>query len=242
MELAIVQSKGSPASAAMEVVRFATSAARLRKKPDRTFATTAKVSAMKSSSNMPDTNQDELNIVIPPQSKPSPKPFTSTKQRPKAYTNEHFARAVEKLLPQVIDWLKNSDGDDVEEESARKDLEDAIRHRYYDGGYAIAKYLDNSCSWSPDSELVEILDSASHYASEARYQHVLQWVKENSVSPKHSIGETIMYKNEESIITNIKPESAEYTVYVPSSWPDKKEYYMVHKGGWIVPFEEIDKE
>ncbi len=58
-------------------------------------------------------------------------------------------------LQQVIEWLQETDPV-VDREDVRKDLAYCFE---YDG-YEFCRNLENSRSWFPDAQLVEILDRA----------------------------------------------------------------------------------
>lgn len=90
------------------------------------------------------------------------------KKRPSIRDKEVIKVVASKLLDDVIKWLEQSgettDFENDEEERNRvvEDLVDAIESSINGDGYEIAKQLDHD-GWSPDSDLVEVLDRTSSY-------------------------------------------------------------------------------
>ena len=68
---------------------------------------------------------------------------------------------INKILPDVIAWVGDA-GTDIDR--VKGDLRRAIKYNY--DGYEIACDLDRK-GWSPNAKLVEILDNAFLYRTEA---------------------------------------------------------------------------
>lgn len=96
--------------------------------------------------------------------------------RPTIHDEEIVKKAAEKLANKVSEWLK----DDLTVEEAIEDIYKAIR--FNDDGYAIARNLETQ-GWSPDMELVEILDNASCYILNTLKKAEEIWVKESGLQP-----------------------------------------------------------
>lgn len=155
---------------------------------------------------------------------------TQTPKRPTRRDPAIIEAAAKKLLPEVNEWLKDGN-DEAEDTSTLKDLQGAMR--WDEDGYAIAKHLDQD-GWSPDSRLVEILDSAAHYIIQAQEEACKVWVAENQLEgpavesrvtwdrhPEH--GEGSVVRNDPDGRSAVKFDSdtnASRTYLVP--WEDLK--------------------
>ena len=91
-----------------------------------------------------------------------------------------------KLLPKVMEWLEQS-GDSFDEADIEADLIKVLDSHDLDG-YSLAKELDD---WSPNAELVEVLDDASHLISKAEKNLVRQRLIDENIMPKLAKGQTI---------------------------------------------------
>ena len=106
--------------------------------------------------------------------------------KPTRSTSEVIDRAIKKLLPKLVRWIKaNGEGGDETNEQLQADVKKALRYDH--DGYALARNLD-SAGWSPDAELVEILDDYSSMIHNAVDQCVKEWVEANGIKPKLAIG------------------------------------------------------
>lgn len=76
--------------------------------------------------------------------------------------------------------------DDNEVANCKRQLADAVASE----GYEFARNLERSHDWSPDSELVEILDGYSTHEAEA--ECIQEWIDANGAQPKHAIGTKII--------------------------------------------------
>src|SRR6267154_1557943 len=100
--------------------------------------------------------------------------FTNEYPKRPGYFDEIVTkRAAEFLLPYVVEWLGDEANDRV-----LPNLIEAMR--YCDEGYELAKALEHR-GWSPDSELVEILDNAAHKRYEAHNEVMATWVKSHDL-------------------------------------------------------------
>jgi hypothetical protein len=97
--------------------------------------------------------------------------------RPTRNDPQILAAAAKRLAPKVKQWLGHDDDTPIGDIEA--DLIMALR--YNDDGYEIAKELDGT--YSPDAQLVEILDDASWDRSRALEIACTAWVEENKLQP-----------------------------------------------------------
>jgi len=135
------------------------------------------------------------------------------------------------LFPKVAQWLKSA-GDDVVEEEIIADLEKALKWGDKDG-YELAKDLDGQ-SWTPDSELVNMLDEASGIRYSLHQKACEKWVIENNIQPppfdaKAKCIRHMKVKGATGVITRIYPDgTATFTT------EDRK------SGGYIIPWEDLE--
>lgn len=114
-------------------------------------------------------------------------PPTQTKPtRPKHNDPAIVQAAIEKMKDRVWRWTQQ-DGPDayITEANVLTDLTRACSHR--NDGYDIAHDLD-SRGWSPDAELVDILDNFGMYKSTAFVKAQEEWVKSNGITPPFIAG------------------------------------------------------
>lgn len=148
--------------------------------------------------------------------------------RPDEFHDLVVRRVVEEVLQEVMDWQGSTgefnDDEDAAEE-VRKDLLEAIS--YGDDGYGICRDLDSS-GWSPDSELVDILDNLEWHA--VTRAAVKRWVLDNQVAPRLAVGAPVkVYDHHfegkptssseplrEGEVVRVDLDGGTYTVFVPS--------------------------
>lgn len=133
-------------------------------------------------------------------------------QRPGRSDDAISKRAAELLLPAVQEWLG--------EEADDRTLPELIKAtRIYDEGYEIARALEMR-GYSPDAELVEILDDMSYCRYQAHEEAVKDWVKAHDLSLDLSVGTAVSIvvngKFHTGEIRDRKEATAQYTVMVPA--------------------------
>ena len=169
-------------------------------------------------------------------------------QRPTRNDPSIAAKAAEKLLPKVLEWMREDDGvDDAEIPDIQQQIEQVLRDTSMSGdGYELAKELEDSAFWSPDSRLVEILDHAGSYESEAVDELVAAWLVANQMQPMRCVGEAVQYssgagrpvKTYPGTITSIDSARGYYVVNVPALGHVLE---GVGTHGTYVPWENIDQ-
>ena len=150
--------------------------------------------------------------------------------RPKDSDSDVIAAAVDKLLPEVIEWL----GPKGETKGVREDLLKNIR--YSDDGYDFCKRLESD-HWTCDSGLVEILDNADGYIDGACRAMVAKWIDAYGITPGNALGATVQYNGKSCEITRIYAKEGHYTLFSEADG-------HVRSGngthGWIVDWEVVD--
>jgi hypothetical protein len=141
-------------------------------------------------------------------------------ERPNRYGKEIDRQIVEKILPQVTEWLGESES--KTEDSPQKDMLEMLRLDHAGDGYTLAKWLERNCGWSADSALVEILDDVPHERIKLHTDAVMDWVKANDVKPTLELGTRVTFqlngwKEVQGVIVGLYPETAQYTVAVDGS-------------------------
>jgi hypothetical protein len=179
------------------------------------------------------TNAEPSNRPIPP--------------RPSQNDDYVMERAALLALPEVQEWLKETDAYNAGEDSDTiKELASAFKYEPSGNGYDRAKHLESHKYWSGiDASLVEILDRSWPY--EALQICVADWVRSYNVRPQLEVGAQVTYLDKpysfgagtvrEGEITDINLERATYTVCVPALG-HVKQGSGIH--GNVLPFEVVE--
>ncbi len=139
------------------------------------------------------------------------------KSRPNSRDDEIVAAAVEKILPDVIEWM-GEDWCEDQREQIIDDLKDSCERE--DDGYQIARALERK-HWTCDSRLVEILDDFTIRAADARDKALREWVADSGIRPKLATGLSVTMRLlgkgiVTGVIIGIQTERGEYYVTVES--------------------------
>lgn len=110
------------------------------------------------------------------------------KPRPTRHHKQVQKLAAERLLPNVLRWLRSACEQDITDKSKADVLRDLIEN-FDDEGYRFAHNLDRA-GWSPDADLVEILSGASTWHCEKKC--VQEWMKANGIAPKLAVGDKVV--------------------------------------------------
>lgn len=146
--------------------------------------------------------------------------------RPKSNSAEVITAAAERLLPSVLRWLNDAS---CNRDEVCGDLCAAMR--WHGDGYEIAKQLDDR-GWSPDAELVEILNEAGPAKWDAHAALVKEWVAREGVKLTIATHADVKTSRGNGKIVALRTETAEYVVQPPN---DPR---FASGGGWIVPAED----
>lgn len=101
---------------------------------------------------------------------------TETPKRPVKHDDAVSRAAAKEIAPQVKEWLND---EDTSLDTIESDLVKALK--YNSNGYEIAKSLDSHNGYSPDAELVEILEGCSYAKSKAHDKLCREWVTANGI-------------------------------------------------------------
>lgn len=135
--------------------------------------------------------------------------------RPTINDKRIHAMVAKQLLPRVVGWLGKEATD---REKIESDLVESLQYSHGFDGYQVAKNLERDCYWSPDSELVDILDGAHHEAYQAAKDLAKDWVSRSGLTCDLAVGTPVIIdqvypdKNVPGVIGGIYPETAEYVV------------------------------
>lgn len=166
---------------------------------------------------------------------PQPKPLA---KRPSRLDDSVRAAAAKKLAPEVLRWAKSAGDDLLLLEDVEADLTKVLG--YSTNGYELAKDLEDS-HYSPNTELVEILDNAFVHLRQAHTEACIQWL-ENNPMPSPEIGSQVTHsKTPDAGIGTIVSNSPEgkSTVRFPALGHVDKGNNGSH--GLILPWEELDR-
>ena len=159
--------------------------------------------------------------------------------RPK-HTDIPAKAVAEKLADDVMAWLGGEGGS---RESVIDDLEKAIAYGL--DGYAIAKYLDNDCSWNVDADLVEILENAYWIRSSLHDKAVEAWVLACGIKPRLQLGTPVKVKNRatgnkvlDGQIVSIDEKRGTYTVCIEALGHVRE---GMGTTGSVLPFEDVER-
>lgn len=139
--------------------------------------------------------------------------------RPTMHDEAAITRAAEKLLPGVLRWLHQANGkEDDRPEEILDDLRDVLDGAFDLDGYSLAKELDSRHYWSCSSGLVDELDDAFHFSLEAVDDLTRIWVKDNGVTTKYAIGDTVHFQQRDcwhqGEVVSLYPDLGKMVVFV----------------------------
>lgn len=131
--------------------------------------------------------------------------------RPEFHSASVIKRTAERLLPKFQEWL---DGETSGSNLA--DLTRALESGDLDG-YDIAESLKRK-GYSPNAELVEILDDALYQKGESHREEVEEWVRANDLKLDLAIGAKveIVHRGQKHVgeIGGLHEKTAEYVVTI----------------------------
>jgi hypothetical protein len=162
-----------------------------------------------------------------------------TQKRPTLEDKAVLENIAAKIFPEVKQWLENAGQvfTDIDEQGLFDVLVEVIHHHLPEwNGYAMAKELEGD-GWSPDADLVAILNECSAYAIGALRIEIIRWVKTNGLVPLFTVGDLVWVaiKGEPSMegsVAEVQPETLEYIVQVGhSALLISQEGIVSHGGG-----------
>lgn len=120
-------------------------------------------------------------------------------ERPTDETPSVRAKALDDLLGRFLEWVA-ADGEQItedERERARNQLDESLK--WHRNGYETAKDLER-IGYSPDAELVDMLDGWDGDLICAEDAAVRAWVKEVQPKKLHAVGDRIRAKYGSKVI------------------------------------------
>lgn len=125
-------------------------------------------------------------------------------------------KALGDLCREVEKWWREKYPDDTSEiNDIRGDLATVLEF-HGDDGYQICRDLEQSCGWSPDSELVDVCDRWSFILMKQHHHAIRAWVQECNHQPAHACGVRVRAAwggaEIEGTICRIDRELARYTI------------------------------
>lgn len=149
--------------------------------------------------------------------------------RPLQDSEEVRKRAVNRILPKILAWNQGH----FDEEKIQEDFLHILRYTYDFDGYALAKRLDESRGWTPDSHLVEVLDNFAFDVLEAYEEIVREWVRAHDLQLSLKVGDPVSCKVNnlpcEGVVTGLNPDMAVYLVQVAAK----------NGSTYLLPFEQV---
>jgi len=182
--------------------------------------------------------QQPTLIDVPVNPAPTyPTGFYKGKPRPQRDAQEVMLAAVNKLLPEVMQW---GDFKEAEAPEVAQELLSAFAIEDHDG-YRLARQLERAAGWDSNSELSEILEGADfHGCHEIAVQ---AWIKDNDITPLFAVGQQVVVKKREKneTLTGIirsTTKNGMYCVMVPSEG-HVESGFGTH--GFLLPWETIEE-
>lgn len=157
---------------------------------------------------------------------------TLTVSRP-TWNDEMVKELAQIVGKQVNEWCS----DETPLEDCIETAEKILQWHSNDNGYELAKEFEDE-GFSPDSELVEILDSVSYDRSKVQETFIKKWVIENSLKLELVEGQKVIAKlvrkgEVEGEIVKLYPETMQYGFWYDGQGSAKG------KGHTYVNFENI---
>ena len=139
------------------------------------------------------------------------------------------AAAIALLARDCLQWSAN-------EQSLAEWTRALERHRLDDNGYELAREMERYDYVSPDPELVEILDRASHYLWTAHRDAVIAWAAATNWQPTYAVGDRFETRHGRGFINAINETEALY-LFVPDKDAGSPSY--ANGGGFHITDDEL---
>jgi hypothetical protein len=153
---------------------------------------------------------------------------------PRPTWNDEMVKELAQIVgKQVNEWCN----DETPLEDCFETAEKILKWHSNDDGYELAKEFEDE-GFSPDSELVEILDSVSYDRSKVQESFIKKWVAENNLKLELTEGQKVIAKlvrkgEVEGEIVKLYPETMQYGFWHEGQGCDKG------KGHTYVNFENV---
>ena len=125
--------------------------------------------------------------------------------------NQEMIKELAKIVGnQVNEWCN----DETPLEDCIETSEKILQWHSYDNGYEIAKEFEGE-GFSPDMELVEILDDVSYDRTKVHETFIKKWVADNNLKLELGVGQKVIVKlirngDVEGEIVKLYPETMQY--------------------------------
>ena len=131
------------------------------------------------------------------------------------FNDEMRLELAKEIGQEIFEWCNG----DTPLKICISDCEEIFKWHSNDNGYELAKEFEDK-GYSPDSSLVELLDSIDHSKRELVRKAVKIWVIEDKIVQQFELGTNVIvqygHNKVEGTITGTYSETAEYQVAIPS--------------------------
>ncbi len=131
------------------------------------------------------------------------------------FNDEIRSLLAKEIGKEIFEWCN----EDVSLNECISDCEEIFKYNINDNGYELAKKFEDK-GYSPDTELVDLLDQIWSSKDDLIRTAVEKWVIEDKIEPPYGMGTNVIvqygHKKVEGTITEIKHKTAEYHVAIPS--------------------------
>jgi hypothetical protein len=124
--------------------------------------------------------------------------FPNAVERPRF--EKYRDKAIEEIAKEVEKWERAQGVRDPDD--CRDDLRSVLDHSTIDG-YEAARELESRHGWSPDAQLVEILDGWHFHCYRAQQVALKRWVADYDIKPQYELGTRVRGKHGRDMITGV---------------------------------------
>lgn len=167
---------------------------------------------------------NNTKVQIPPRPKLTKESFDRTNSRFVSLVNEYE------------NWNKQNGSLDEDESEYEDAIAKILTERQDDlDGYALARFLEEECYITPNSELVDILDGCWSVVRQMQEDLTKKWSEENKlIIPPDTVGKKVNAKTgyrtyENHYVTGIDPTKYQVTIDLDVN----------RKGGYVIDFENV---
>lgn len=163
---------------------------------------------------------------------------THISPRPKL-TKENFDRTNSRFVKLVADYVNwNKENGDLDDDASDYEyfIVKVLTERQDDlDGYALARFLEEECYITPNSELVDILDGCWSVVRQMQEDLTKKWSEENKlIIPPDTVGKKVNAKTGYRTYENHYVTGIDHTKYQVTIDLD-----VNRKGGYVIDFENV---
>lgn len=144
---------------------------------------------------------------------------TENKNLKRPFWNDEMLNELAQVVgKELFDWSNEDGSDDTGLEDCVISARKVLRYHSNDNGYEIAKAFEDE-GFSPDAELVEILDSVSFSKHQIQDKFIKDWVKNNNIKLDYEVGQKVKAQLSKPLglieceIVKLYPESLQYGLW-----------------------------